>query len=342
MQWLPSKIGKYEILKRLGGGEFSDVFLVHDTTLDTDKALKVLKETDPQAFLAQLEEAQILYKCQHKHIVKINSASIENVNGTPAVILDMEYIDKGSLQDYIEKNFVSVAEACRHIRDILFALEHIHNKGVLHKDIKPGNIMLGCNYSLLSDFGLATTIDTTKWPNGYMPHYAPEMFSRRKASILTDIYAVGMTFFRIVCNIKNNEWKAIKNENKQNNFKKAKQGKLINHIGYAPHIPQKIKRIINKACNPDPKKRFQSASEMGQSLDTLKFFINWKKKDGTHWRGEEGLTNNIYEIIYTQRRKHHIHIKKNDRKQHSYCKLFEFDKEAETYFYDFIVSKTFK
>ncbi|OHB48881.1 MAG: hypothetical protein A2Y10_11370 [Planctomycetes bacterium GWF2_41_51] len=215
--FIPSKIDKYEIQKKLGSGHFSTVYLARDTTLDAIKAIKVIDVKDPESIMRKLDEAQLSYRCQHKHIVKINTAiPIRNIESLSKIILDMEYIEKGSIEDYMKDNFVSVIEAVKYMREVLFGLEFAHCNGVLHHDIKPGNIMLGRTGAKLADFGLATLIekDTKEFEYGYYPHYAPERLLQKKVSIETDIYALGLTFFRILCNLKKSDWE---------NFKKHKE-----------------------------------------------------------------------------------------------------------------------
>lgn len=339
MDWIPSEIGKYEVKRRLGGGEFSDVFLVRDTALDADIALKVLKETDPDLLLPQLEEAKNLYKCRNKHIVHVNGASIQNVGGNRKVVIDMEYVQGGSLEDRMKDNFVTAHEALKHIRDILFGLKHAHQY-VLHRDIKPGNIMLGNNCSKLSDFGLSTAkgINKVGSRDGYIPHYAPEVFTKNETTILTDIYSVGITFFRIICNINKDSWKLIKRDKKKLT-EKIKNGKLIKSVGYSPHVPRQIRRIINKACNLEPDKRFQTADEMRQSIDGLKLNINWRKLDNNSWEGKDQRSS-TYEIHLSKRRKYWIEVRKNGKGIGANSTSFEEETSAIEYFYDFLRKTT--
>lgn len=154
----PASIDKYQLIKPLGSGHFGQVFHAFDRALMTEKAIKVLKVTDPTQFLQHLEEAQILRACTHKHIVTINEANIFPVNGEQRVVLDLEYIPEGSLEGAMEARWVSAKEAITYIRGTLSGLEHAHAQGILHRDIKPGNILLAPNAAKLSDFGLATSV----------------------------------------------------------------------------------------------------------------------------------------------------------------------------------------
>lgn len=81
----------------------------------------------------------------HKNIVRVNEANVFQINSSPHVVIDMEYLSRGSFEDAIESNSVSIHSALRFIIDCLFALEHAHINGVLHRDVKPANIML-CDF----------------------------------------------------------------------------------------------------------------------------------------------------------------------------------------------------
>jgi eukaryotic-like serine/threonine-protein kinase len=199
------EIDKYEILDHLGNGQFGSVYLANDRALDTQKAIKVLDLDDPDDFMKKLEEAQILHKCRHKHIVKVNEANICTVEGEPKVIIDMEYLKDGSLESKTFHNDITTHQIHNLMIDVLFALEHAHTKGVLHRDVKPANILL-CDYGAkLSDFGLATIVEGhhSGSAKGYITHLPPEYFRNRKTNVQTDVFATGITYFRCICGFMN-------------------------------------------------------------------------------------------------------------------------------------------
>lgn len=148
-------INKYEILDHLGSGNFGDVYQVHDVALDTTKAIKILGIADPRN-MKEIYEAQILQRCRHENCVHINEANVFNVSGEHKLIIDMEYLPEGSLEKRMQEGFVSPQVAIRHISHVLYGLGNAHHNGVLHRDVKPANILLSGNVSKLSDFGLAT------------------------------------------------------------------------------------------------------------------------------------------------------------------------------------------
>ena len=110
----------------------------------------------------------------------------------------MEYIDGGSLGDRLNREFVPVVDSINYVKQILFALEFAHSRGFVHRDVKPGNIMLAPGYAKLSDFGTAmhpaSGIAATDL--FYRPHASPEAVNNFEFSPLSDVYAAGMTLQR--------------------------------------------------------------------------------------------------------------------------------------------------
>ena len=315
----PTSIDKYQIIKPLGSGHFGQVFHAFDRALMAEKAIKVLNVTDPSKFLEHLEEAQILSACRHKHIVTINEANIFEVDGNNRVVLDLEFIPEGSLESAMASRWISVREAIGYIRGALSGLEHAHSQGVLHRDIKPGNILLAANAPKLSDFGLATTVNPGQSGSakGYITHVAPEYISTGKTSQQTDVFAMGITLFRAASNI--NDWRAVTNAIPKK-MEHIKKGTLIRKIGHPEFVPTSLRRIINKACAADPNKRYSTASEFGQSLDALRFGIDWVMEGDLEWKGNDGkhaydagVNPNTFEMI----------VKKGERRNNSLCKKFK-------------------
>lgn len=311
----PTSIDKYQLIKPLGSGNFGQVFHAFDRALMTEKAIKVLKVTDPTQFLQHLEEAQILRACTHKHIVTINEANVFPVGGEQRVVLDLEYIPEGSLEGAMEARWISVREAVTYIRGTLSGLEHAHAQGILHRDIKPGNILLAPNAAKLSDFGLATSIDPGQAGSakGYVTHLAPEYVAHRQTTQQTDVFAMGVTLFRAVCNLA--DWRAITNAIPKK-IEHIEKGTLIKKIGYPDFVPAALRRIINKACAADPAKRFSTATEFGQRLDGLRFSIDWLQDSDFEWSGSDGKYQ--YEATVDPQ-SNGLTIKKNNRRIRERC-----------------------
>lgn len=320
----PKTVDKYQIIQPLGSGSSAQVYHAFDRALRAEKAIKILKVTDPKEFLASLEEAQILNKCNHKHIVTINEANIFDVDGQKRVILDLEYVPKGSLELALCNRWISVRDAVGYIRCALIGLEHAHSEGFLHRDIKPGNILLAGVAPKLSDFGLATQsdLDSTGSAQGYKTHLPPEFYKNFKTSQLTDVFAAGITLYRALSNI--SDWRAVVSSI-PNVAQHIEKGTLISRIGIEKFIPTAIRRIINKACSAEPNKRYQTAHEFRQQLDKLRFDIDWIQISNYEWNGSDG--SNIFHCNVDSVNKR-LTVKRNNRRISKFCKKFNSLSEA--------------
>jgi eukaryotic-like serine/threonine-protein kinase len=250
----------------------------------------------------------------------LNGLIIEvfNVGGTRKVVLDLEYVAEGSLEDAIRSRWVSVREAVDFLRGALLGLEHAHSQGFLHRDIKPGNILLAPAASKLSDFGLATDggIGLVGSARGYTTHLPAEFFHDRQTTEQTDVFAAGVTLYRAVSNIP--EWNAVVRAI-PNVRTKIESGTLIDTIGYEEFIPNSVKRIIKTACHADPNKRYTSAKALRQQLDRLRFAIDWICVDELTW---EGRQNTHAFIISVDRAQNTLTFKKNGRRVRDKCGRF--------------------
>jgi serine/threonine protein kinase len=337
-------IDKYEILEGIYKGPFSQVYFAKDKILNTDRAIKILPNKKAAEIARSINEAQISHKCIHKHIVLVHEANAYEIEGSPALVISMEYLTHGSVHQRLKSNFISCHEAVSHIINILKGLSHAHSKGIVHGDIKPANVML-CEKvgSKLSDFGLAIDIAANmpeaRADYAYMTHMAPELFQPDGSNtFLSDMFAVGSTLFRLINNIYgwNERIYEIKNYDKH-----LQAGTIIGKkIQYEPFIPTKLRRIVNKACASDANSRFRNAQEMKQQLERLSPNIDWIRENDTYWTGRKGKV--ISEIEITKKRNWKVDIKVDDRRKTDICRQFTSLEAAETYLNNYIANSIYE
>lgn len=202
-------IGKYHIRKLIGRGGMGVVYLAEDTTLMRLVALKVLDRTmtaAPQFEQRFLQEARIVAGLKHPNIVPIHALTRIGEDW----IIEMPFIEGGSLMEAGEKGVLSVRQTLKCIRDILLALAACHESGLIHRDVKPGNILLGeQQQGLLSDFGLAKLLTLHQADSMRIncssslfigtPRYAPpESWEEQEPTPRWDIYSSGMVMYEAI------------------------------------------------------------------------------------------------------------------------------------------------
>lgn len=333
------EIGKYYLIEKLGNGGFGAVYRAHDRVLKTDKAIKILEVKNPQEAYKLFNEAAIPYKCRHNHIIKINGGELINFGGEIVFVVDMDLANGESIESILKKKYISVIESLNIIKDILFAVEYSHISGSIHRDIKPANILMDNGVPKLSDFGLSTALGSIiipwKW---YVYHAAPETFVDNSiATVQTDIYAIGITLYRMANNI--SDWRLFLNSI-PNAEKHMRSGKLIDKLPMADYVPTKIQKIIKKACKKEPEKRYCTASEMRNAIERLRFLYDWRPIEQDHWKGiNDGYPSR--EVYIEKRRKAiEVVVLKNGRKQSNENRKFLDLLEAQKYMYKYIRENT--
>jgi serine/threonine protein kinase len=315
MQLIPGQIvGKYVNRQLLGSGSFGSVYLMHDNLMNRDVAVKFVENKNPQAFVAHME-AQILNQCRHDRIVSVNSVDVLAIAmGNPYAIIDMEFLSGGSAFTLLQNGFVSVRRSTKALIDVLFALEHTHRQGVLHRDVKPSNIMVSENRFKLGDFGIARDAAGAMIGSGRgTPVYcAPEILNNNVTSISTDLFAAGMTFFQLVNNVVDFD-AYIKSHDP------IKSGKVISTVGYAGLVPRRIRIICNRACALDPSDRYASAAEMRQALEKLHIRQDWVRQSPDTWEAQvSGQTHAM--LIESAKRIENVYLV-NGRRRNANCSV---------------------
>ena len=206
--------GRYQLGELVGRGGMSDVHRGTDTRLGRTVAIKLLKPslaTDPAFRTRFRQEAQAAARMAHPTIVRVFDAGEETVhepNGHEAQLpfIVMEFVDGILLKDLIKKGPLEVSEAVRITEGILTALEYSHRAGVVHRDIKPGNVMITkAGQVKVMDFGIAraisdssATVAQTTAVLGTASYFSPEQAKGESVDARTDLYSTGVVLFEML------------------------------------------------------------------------------------------------------------------------------------------------
>ena len=295
----------FDYKKRLGSGYFGEVWHAIDTGLGCEIALKCIP---PDKIIYKdnfYQEAQVLKASEHPNIVKVNdTGDLEDGQ----IYVSMEYLSNGSLEDEAKGAPLPLSRAKRLMIDVLRGLDYAHSKQIVHRDIKPANILIGnANEGILSDFGLAlpdiTTLNIAYLKQyQYILHLAPEVNKPQDYTLLSDIYACGATFYRMV-----NGDSSLPRLNLIEARILSKSGKFPPRNKYRDFIPSSLKRIINKALNLNPNERYQSAEEMRHALEQQLFLVDWgekKLRNGQLWVGTDknGMNYKVKKYLTQEKR----------------------------------------
>lgn len=336
-----NNFGKYYLIQKLGNGGFGSVYKVYDKILGVEKALKIMEVSNPNEAYKLFSEAAIPYKCQHNNVIKINGGEIIKYNGELLFVIDMDLANGKSIESILKTSYLSIIQSLEIIRNVLFAVEYSHLQGIIHRDIKPANILIDNDIPKLADFGLSTALGKTiipwKW---YVTHAAPETFVNNSiATVQTDIFALGMTLYRMVNGISDWEFflQSIPDFNEA-----IPKGTLINKLPMSPIVPEKIVRIVKKACNIDPQKRYNSASEMRNAIEKLQPLYSWIKISEFNWKGSSVGSPKKEICIEPNKKIINVSVYNNNRKSSSDSKKFTEMMQAKDYVNNYIRQTTIK
>lgn len=262
--------GRYRIVKQIGRGGMADVYLAKDLILDGEEvAVKVLKtnyQTDPRAVARFQREARAMADLDHPHIVRITDIGEEDGQQ----YLAMEYVAGLDLKRYIKEHYpLSNEEAVRIMGQILLAMRLAHTRGIVHRDLKPQNILLTPDGTAkVTDFGIAvafaeTSLTQTNSMLGSVHYLSPEQARGSKATVQSDIYAMGIIFYEMLTGHIPYDGDSAVTIALQH-FQKP----LPSVIAENPSVPQALENVIIKATAKKLTNRYRSVSEMYVDLSS--------------------------------------------------------------------------
>lgn len=263
--------GRYEIREIIGVGGMAVVYKAYDNIDDRIVAIKILKEE----FLANEEfrrrfknESKAIAVLSHPNIVKVYDVSL----GDKLQYIVMEYVEGITLKEYIEQQkALNWKEAVHFTIQVLRALQHAHDKGIIHRDVKPQNIMLLQNGTIkVTDFGIARfsrgeTRTMTESAIGSVHYISPEQARGENTDEKADIYSVGVVLYEMITGVLPFESDSAVSVAIMQLQNEATPPREIN-----PEIPVGLEQITLHAMEKNTKDRYQSAAEMLLDLDELK------------------------------------------------------------------------
>ncbi|HEW0531847.1 TPA: Stk1 family PASTA domain-containing Ser/Thr kinase [Streptococcus pneumoniae] len=262
--------GRYRIVKQIGRGGMADVYLAKDLILDGEEvAVKVLRtnyQTDPIAVARFQREARAMADLDHPHIVRITDIGEEDGQQ----YLAMEYVAGLDLKRYIKEHYpLSNEEAVRIMGQILLAMRLAHTRGIVHRDLKPQNILLTPDGTAkVTDFGIVvafaeTSLTQTNSMLGSVHYLSPEQARGSKATVQSDIYAMGIIFYEMLTGHIPYDGDSAVTIALQH-FQKP----LPSVIAENPSVPQALENVIIKATAKKLTNRYRSVSEMYVDLSS--------------------------------------------------------------------------
>lgn len=260
---------RYKILDHLGTGGMATVWLGYDTILDRQVAIKTFKidANDEDAVKRFNREAKAVTSLSHPNIVSIYD--VENEGEFYYLIL--EYVEGMTLKDYMIKNPRIPIETIVYIaKQIAAGLSHAHQNGIIHRDIKPQNILMNENLTCkITDFGIAraygdTTLTQTNQMLGTVYYLSPEQARGNVATAQSDIYSLGILIFEMITG-----QIPFKGESAVAIALKHLQEELPDIDKYRDNVPQSVKNIVLQATMKNPNERYISSKELFEDLSTV-------------------------------------------------------------------------
>jgi len=269
-------IGRYHIIEKLGEGGMAVVYKAYDTHLECEVAVKVIRTENilPSALEKTLQrfdrEAKSVAKLNHPNIVSVTDYG--NHEGMPYLV--MPYIPGGTLKGLLDKKGrMQWQRAVELILPIADALDYAHNRHIIHRDVKPSNILLTqTGQPMLSDFGVAKVVDTddsaeltgTMVTIGTPEYMAPEQVNSKHVDARVDIYALGIVLYEMVTGRR-----PFTADTPMAVMIMHSRDPLPRPTSFVPDLPAQLEYIFYKVLAKDPQERYGSMAEFKSALEGM-------------------------------------------------------------------------
>ena len=260
---IAAKTDRYEALELIGYGTTSRVDKARDNVIGRTVALKTFTDSFDQTLEQQfLREAQLVGQLSHSAVVQLYDVGINQL-GTPFLV--MEYIAGKTLEQHLESSTLTVQRACAWAADLAGALATAHRAGIVHGDVKPGNILVTPeNKVKLGDFGIArltTQLPTSQRLMGTPAYLAPEQIQFESQDQRSDQFSFGIVFYQMLTGVRPFDGNSLGEV----------CGQIMNEEPVPPSrhnsgVPEELDRVVARCLAKDPKDRFASCEELAKSL----------------------------------------------------------------------------
>ena len=268
----PTEIAdRYHLDRRLGAGGMSTVFLATDTVLERPVAIKLLAEhlAEDEDFVARFRrEALAAAKLQHPNVVQVFDSGEDA--GSHRHYIVMEYVDGPSCADVLrDEKQLEIPDAVRIVRDACHGLDYAHRAGVVHRDVKPGNLLVTreTGTTKLADFGIAKAAEQTRITHvgavlGTAAYLSPEQARGQEAGPPSDIYSLGVCAYQFLAGRLPHEYSSL------TELALKQQEEAVEPITtHRPEVPAELDRAIRVCLEREPSARYASTLEMARAFD---------------------------------------------------------------------------
>jgi len=265
-RYMSDKIGRFDIIRELGRGAQSVVYLARDPHLQREVAIKTLhfSSSDSQKNQQLLSEARMVSQLRHPNIVPIFEAGEEQGD----LYLVFEFVPGKNLGDYLRSRGPQTpVKAIAILGPVLDAIDHAHAAGIVHRDLKPNNILIDKDGTpRVMDFGIAARVealsDSDESFMGTPSYMAPEYITRRESSPRTDVFSAGLVFYELLTG-----QRAVRGDSVQDVMRQICDEDIRMSDKAGVTIDDSLASLLYKALARDPEQRFSSARQMREALD---------------------------------------------------------------------------